>query len=111
MNTKLLLFAGLATGLALQLCPAAMANTVTVGATPGVVIPDNNLNGVASTVAMSTLSSDISDVSVTLDIAGAPTAYNGDYYAYLQFGSGLMVLLNNIENPPLAFGASGNGMN
>ena len=39
----------------------------------------------------------IDNVTVTLDITGDPTAYNGDYYAYLQFGSGLEVLLSNID--------------
>jgi len=115
MNTKLRSFAGLATGLALQLCLAAGANplvtTVTGGASPDVVIPDNSLNGVASTVELTPTFSAITGVTVTLDISGAPYAYDGDYYAYLQYGSTLVTLMSNpgtsVQNP---YGSPNNGM-
>jgi subtilisin-like proprotein convertase family protein len=116
MKTKLILLAGLATGLALQLCPSALANTITVSgsASVGVIIPDNNLSGVASTIILNSAGAQnmttIESVTVTLDIVGAPTAYNGDFYAYLANSSGLVVLFNNIDTPP-AYGSPGNGIN
>jgi subtilisin-like proprotein convertase family protein len=119
MKTKLILLAGLATGFALQLCPPALANTITAtgSASPGLIIPDNNLSGVASTINLNSLAAQsidfIQSVTVTLDIVGYPNsgeAYNGDYYAYLQNGSGLVVLLNQIDTPP-TFGSPGSGMN
>jgi hypothetical protein len=56
---------------------------------PGLLVSQINVSGVEGT---------IDSLTVTLDITGDPTAYNGDYYAYVQFGSGLDVLLNNIDN-------------
>jgi subtilisin-like proprotein convertase family protein len=113
MNTKLILIAGLAAGLALQLCPKAVASPITItgGASPGQVITDEDLNGLSSTITLSAPSSEITSVSLTLDIAGAPIAYNGDYYAYLQFGSGLIVLLNSIDSSIVPFGSPGSGIN
>ena len=109
MHTKFLLPAGLAAGLALQLCPTAVANPITVtgSASPGVLIPDNDLNGLASQITLSSTISSITGVQVTVDVAGAPTAWNGDYYAYLQYSSGLVVLLNNVGGGP--YGSPGNG--
>lgn len=101
MNTKLFLCAGLATGLALQVCPTAMAqNDYSIGSgTLDTIIPDNNLSGIASQLDV-TASGMIDTVTLTMTLAGVPNAndaYNGDYYAYLQFGSGLDVLLNRID--------------
>lgn len=108
MNTQFLYFAGLAAGLALPLSSAlASAVTVTDSASPNAVIPDNNLNGLSSSITVNSSISSISDVQVTVDVAGAPTAWNGDYYAYLQYSSGLVVLLNNLGGGP--FGSPGNG--
>jgi hypothetical protein len=117
MNTKHLLRAGLAAGLALTLCLPAAANSInlTGSASPVAVIPDNDLSGLASTINLSAPASMITGVSLTLDIAGYPEAddaYNGDYYAYLQFKSGLLVLLNNINtSPSLPYGSPGSGLN
>ena len=79
MNTKLNFLAAAVTGLALQFCP--QAHSITVTSIPGVTIPDNDLNGVANTVNLSTSINFITDVSVTLDIMGG---YNGDFYAYFD---------------------------
>jgi hypothetical protein len=50
-------------------------------------------------------------VSVTVNIVGAAHAWNGDYYAYLQYGPDLVVLLNQLGVPGNGgFGSSGNGM-
>jgi hypothetical protein len=116
MNIKHLFLAGWTAGLSLQLCLPAGANPITIlgSASPGAVIPDNDLNGLASTINLSAPLSEITGVSLTLDIAGDPNAsdaYNGDYYAYLQFSTGLMVLLNQIDNPPLPYGSPGSGFN
>jgi hypothetical protein len=108
MNTKLILLAGLATGLALQICPPAMAQTFNSGAI-NTVIPDGSSSGLVNQINVAGLSGVIGDVSLTLDIVGAPTAYDGDYYAYLQYGSGLCVLLNEIDGG--AGNNTGNGMN
>jgi subtilisin-like proprotein convertase family protein len=56
-----------------------------------VVIPNNNLSGVAEQLTFSSTLTSISDVEVSLDIAGG---YDGDYYAYLTYGTGFAVLLN-----------------
>ncbi len=111
MNTKQLLLAGLAAGMALQLCPTAAANPITVtgSASPALVIPDNDANGIASPITLSSAISAITSVQVTVDVAGDPTAFNGDYYAYLQYSSGLVVLLNNLGGGSL--GSPGDGFN
>lgn len=116
MNTKNLLLAELAAGLALQLCLPAAANSINLpgSASPGGLIPDGDLSEVSSTITLSAPPSVITGVSLTLDIAGYPNAddaYNGDYYAYLQFGSGFIVLLNNIDaSPSLPYGSPGSGI-
>ena len=64
MNTKLFLFAGLTSGLVLQLCSPVMANPITItgSASPGLAIPDNDLNGLASTITLSAPFVDITGV-------------------------------------------------
>jgi subtilisin-like proprotein convertase family protein len=112
MNIKFLLSAALATGLTLPFCPAVVASPITVtdSTSPNAVIPDNNLSGLASSITMSSGISSLTDVQVTVDVVGAPTAWNGDYYAYLQYSSGLVVLLNNLgASPGTPFGSAGNG--
>src|SRR5580658_10730788 len=113
MNTKLLLVAGLAAGLTLALGSPGLANPITVSgsASPGTIIPDDNFSGLASTINLSAPLSEITSVSLTLDIVGAPAAYNGDCYAYLQFNTGLIVLLNSIDASIIPYGSPGNGMN
>jgi subtilisin-like proprotein convertase family protein len=73
--------------LALALCLITSAQAVQ----PISPIPDNDLNGIQSSTALSGFSGSISDVNVTLNIAGG---FNGDFYAYLYHNSTMAVLLN-----------------
>ena len=63
--------------------------------TDGRYIPDNDSNGIASVLTVSAGGQFIGSLEVGLDITGG---WNGDYYAYLQHGSGtqsvIVVLLN-----------------
>lgn len=110
MKTKFLLFATLAAGLAAQTCPTAMAQSYTTSSGAlNETIPDNDPDGLSSTINVSVPITDIGSVDVTLDITGG---FNGDYYAYLQSGSGLVVLLNRLDatvNNP--YGSPGSGFN
>ena len=92
MKIKLALMTMAVIGLA----PGLGAQTVTVSQTYGVpvVIPNNNILGVAETLNFSSALTSISDVEVSLDIA--PGGYDGDYYAYLSYGTGFAVLLNRV---------------
>ena len=89
MNTKLQVIIVLTAGLALQFCPAATAQNFDAGLGSPIPIPDANytlgINGIASQIDVGGVDGMIDSVTVTLDITGDPTAYNGDYYAYLQF--------------------------
>lgn len=60
---------------------------------PNVLIPDGSIVGVADTRTFNSAISTITEVRLTLEIAGA-NAFNGDYYAYLSHSSGFAVLLN-----------------
>ena len=80
----MLLFAGLL---------ATKAATLLIGSTPNAPIPDNSTVGVASSQNVVTDITEITDVSVRLNISGG---FNGDYYAYLTHGSGFAVLLNRV---------------
>ena len=85
----------------------SLSTNVTVNTT----IPDNNLNGVVSTVTVGGLLEAISSVTVSLDISGG---YNGDYYAYLVGpNGGFAVLLNRVgvSNNASAYGYSDSGLN
>jgi len=97
MKTSVPLLAVLVGGLGLQLCAPALADQVTATSSPGVAIPDNDLNGLAETIDLATSISSISGVTLTLDISGG---WNGDYYAYLRHadssGTGFAVLLNRV---------------
>jgi subtilisin-like proprotein convertase family protein len=58
------------------------------------VVPDNSESGIAFSTNLSGMSGSISNVAVTLDIAGG---YNGDLYAYLLGpGGDYAVLLNRV---------------
>lgn len=93
---RVLLF-GVLIGLALQAGSSAMAVSLTVSSTVGQMIRDNDPNGLADTIAVSTPINAITDVRITLDITGG---WNGDYYAYLRHGAlGSMVLLNRVGTP------------
>jgi subtilisin-like proprotein convertase family protein len=105
--TKILagLFAGAAVTVALPTFAAMITDTASFQMDVG--IRDNDLNGVADTRTFHSRISAITDVQVTLNVAGG---YNGDLYVYLTHGSGFAVLLNRVgsssSNP---FGYSDSG--
>ena len=75
----------------------------------GYVIPDGNLSGVYSQIAVSGANSSLSDISVTINVSGG---YNGDLYAYLSYDGKLVPLLNRIGvSSGNVFSSSGAGMN
>lgn len=55
-------------------------------------IPDNSIIGVTDSHTISGLGSEITDISVTLNISGG---YNGDLYGYLRLNDSPMVVLVN----------------
>jgi len=65
----------------------AVVSSTTVNAT----IPDGDLSGYQSSGVLSGLSGLVTDVNVTLNIAGG---FNGDYYAYLSHSGVISILLN-----------------
>ena len=112
MKTNVPLLAVLVGGLGLRLCAPALAGQITATSSPGVAIPDNDLNGLAETIDLTTSISSISGVTVTLDISGG---WNGDYYAYLRHadssGTGFAVLLNRVgASAGAPYGAPDSGM-
>ncbi len=54
-------------------------------------MPDNNPTGLAITETFSAPISQITDLQVTLNIAGG---FNGDFYAYITHGTGFSERLN-----------------
>lgn len=75
----------------------------------GYVIPDGNLSGAYSQIAVSGANSSLSDISVTINVSGG---YNGDLYAYLSYDGKLVPLLNRIgASSGNVFSSSGAGMN
>jgi len=114
MKTKFIPFTGALVGLALALAPAgpAWAGPITQSASysTGVVIPDDDLSGVADTETFSSAIQSITDLQVSLNISGG---YDGDFYAYLTHGStGFAVLLNRIGvNSSSTYGSFDSGMN
>jgi hypothetical protein len=87
-----------ALGFALAALPGAYAQLVTVSS----LIPDNDPNGLVSTLDVTTADTAIQSVDITLHISSATgdTAWNGDVYAYLTHESGsstgFAVLLNRV---------------
>ena len=69
----------------------ASAITALISATPNLAIPDNSSLGVADFQTLITPIEYIESIEVTLHITGG---FNGDYYVYLQHGTGFSVLLN-----------------
>src|ERR1041385_37668 len=64
------------------------------GSTPnGGVIPDDNLSGWSSSLAVSGAAGSVIDVRVNLNISGG---YNGDLYAYLSYNGTLVPLLTRV---------------
>lgn len=77
----------------LLLLSAAHASAITalITATPNLAIPDNSSVGIADFQSLTTTIEYIESIEITLNITGG---FNGDYYVYLQHGSGFSVLLN-----------------
>jgi subtilisin-like proprotein convertase family protein len=57
----------------------------------GLAVPDGNPSGLANAQSISSVITNITTVTVDLNISGT---WNGDLYAYLTHGSGIAVLLN-----------------
>jgi hypothetical protein len=75
--------------------------------TDDIIIPNNDLNGVAETISLNSSIQSITGVQLTLDVGGTPgyPPFNGNYYAYLEHGSTLVTLLNRVgTSPGNAFG-------
>ena len=65
--------------------------------TPNLAVPDGSTVGVSSTQNFASAILFITEVRVTLTLAGTPgvgDAFNGDIYAYVTHGAGFAVLLN-----------------
>jgi subtilisin-like proprotein convertase family protein len=90
--------------------PSAKADLITGVSNPNLTIPDNDPNGVANTISLSTPITSIASLSMTLNIVGG---YNGDFYAYLRHGaSGFAVLLNRAgQTGANLFGYADSGFN
>ena len=69
----------------------AVVYVVQSGVAANTGIPDGSPEGMISTINVASPIDHITDVKVTLDIAGT---YNGDLYAYLVHDSGFAMLLN-----------------
>jgi len=73
-----------------------------------IVIPDDNPNGLFSTIQVGGLAGSLAFINVSLDIANS---YNGDLYAYLVNPNGdLAVLLNRVgvgNGDPFGYGDNG----
>ena len=114
MKIKFNTFSGslVVSALALAPVPSALASPATDSATysPSLVIPDNDLNGVANTETIASSIQSITDVTVSLNISGG---YDGDLYAYLAHGAtGFAVLLNRTGvTAGSAYGSSDSGFN
>jgi subtilisin-like proprotein convertase family protein len=88
MKTKLILTLICATA------SIAWGQQTITNVTVNTTIPDNDPDGLVSSVALSGLIGSISNVTVSLDITGG---YNGDLYAYLVGpNGGFAVLLNRV---------------
>ena len=89
--------------------------TETASYTPNVLIPDGSILGAADTRIFSSAITGITNVRVSLNLTGAPSAgdaFNGDLYAYLTHGSGFSVLLNRSGRTTLNdFGYADSGFN
>ena len=83
--------------------------------TPNLLIPDGSILGAADTRIFNSVITDITNVRVSLNLTGSPSAgdaFNGDLYAYLTHGSGFSVLLNRPGRTTLNdFGYADSGFN
>ena len=93
--------------MSVALCATANATLYNTGFANGGVIPDGNVAGWSDTRIQSGLQSQITSVSVILNITGG---YNGDLYGYLSHGGALIPLINRVGvTAGNAFGYSGAG--
>ncbi len=77
-------------------------------ASPNLTIPDGNPNGVSSSIAISDVGVNLTDVNVYLTVSGG---YNGDFYAYLSFNGTTVVLMNRVgKTSGSAFGYTDSGL-
>lgn len=107
MNTLKTLFVLSAFVVGIQQAGATMVYNS--GPLSGSVIPDGNLTGYSTTFSVVSGISEITDISVTLNLSGG---YNGDLYAYLTHDGQTAILLNRIGTTGAGtFGNSGAGMN
>jgi hypothetical protein len=88
------------------------SDTFNSGFQNGGAIPNGNLNGWSDTEVVSGMVPYLSQITVSVQLTGSASAFNGDLYAYITDGSGTAILLNRIgvgSTDP--FGNSGSGMN
>ena len=96
-----------AVGILLAL-PVAAQVVQTYSAMPNLTIPDNSTVGVAQTITLPANVVSITDVTLDLTVTGG---FTGDYYAYLEHGSDVAVLLNRVGRTGSApFGYLDNGL-
>jgi hypothetical protein len=82
-------------GSLLSFTPSTWGVLITQSEAPGVLVPDGDERGVSRTLEVSAPGLTISDVNLTLTLAGDASAWNGDLYAWLRHESGgFSVLLN-----------------
>jgi len=88
------------------------AHAVSYTFNPAVDIPDASTSGLSDSQSISAPFTSIQSLTVFLDIGSAAgsSAFNGDLYAYLQYGSTLVPLLNRpgrTGSNPFGYGDSG----
>src|SRR3954453_20849980 len=77
--------------LSLALIRSSLAVVSSTAINVNSIIPDGDLNGIQSSMTLSGLPNNITDINVTFTIAGG---FNGDFYAYLFHNSTSAILLN-----------------
>jgi len=90
------MFLGLIILIALRPAQAALysvGNVNGTGSSLNLAIPDANPSGITSALTVSGAGSSLTDITVTLNVAGG---YNGDLYAYLSYNGTLVTLLNRV---------------
>jgi subtilisin-like proprotein convertase family protein len=96
--------------LALPVRAAMFSGTVGSSGSPVGVIPDggSSLNTLSSSMSVSLLANQITDISVTLNISGG---FNGDLYGYLRGPNGAIAVLVNrtgiSSSDPIGYGNTG----
>ena len=111
MKTKSLNLTGIAAGLVLSAALASAQTESNFTFTVNQAVPVANANGLMTVGSVAQMPAAISDVTVSLDLAGG---FNGNLYAYLTGpNGGFAVLLNRVgvSNSASAFGYSDAGFN